>query len=110
MDNKLTGLLGICRRAGHLVVGFDAVKALILSQKAKCILTTADLSKKTVKELRFRLEEHHVPMYTLSVDKNTLATALGFQKPIGVVATDDNGFSAAIQKYFPAETKEDDAL
>lgn len=110
MDNKLTGLLGICRRAGHLTVGFDAVKELIFSRKAKVVLTAADLSEKTVKELRFRLTETNIPLYALSVDKETLATALGFQKPIGVVATDDSGFSAAIKKYFPAETKEDDAL
>ena len=110
MDNKLTGLLGICRRAGHLVVGFDAVKELIFTGKAKCVLTAADLSEKTAKELRFQLGERRIPMYALDTDKNALATALGFQKPIGVVATDDSGFAAAISKYFPAETKEDDAL
>ncbi len=110
MDSKLTGLLGICRRAGHLTVGFDAVKDLIFANKAKIVLTAADLSDKTAKELRFQLGERHLPMFTLPTDKETLATALGFQKPVGVVATDDNGFAAAIQKYFPAETKEDDAL
>ena len=47
MDNKLTGLLGICRRAGHLIVGFDAVKEAICSRKAKVVLTAADLSEKT---------------------------------------------------------------
>ena len=110
MDNKLTGLLGICRRAGHLIVGFDAVKDAIISRKAKVVLTAADLSEKTVKELRFQLTETDVPLYVLSADKEALATALGFQKPIGVVATNDSGFAAAIRKYFPAETKEDDAL
>lgn len=110
MDSKLTGLLGICRRAGHLVVGFDAVKEGILSHKAKVVLTAANLSEKTAKELRFLLQESHTQMHTLSIDKNALATALGFQKPIGVIATDDSGFAAAIQKYFPAEKKEDDAL
>ncbi len=110
MDSKLTGLLGICRRAGHLTVGFDAVKDLIFTNKAKIVLTAADLSEKTAKELRFQLGERRIPLYALSTDKNALATALGFQKPVGVVATDDSGFAAAIRKYFPAETKEDDAL
>ncbi len=110
MDNKLTGLLGICRRAGHLIVGFDAVKDLISANKAKIVLTAADLSEKTAKELHFQLKERRIPLFTLSADKEALAAALGFQKPIGVVATDDSGFAAAIRKYFPAETKEDDAL
>lgn len=109
MDNKLTGLLGICRRAGHLTVGFDAVINLIRAHKAKVVLTAADLSEKTIKELRFHMNEHAVPTFTLDGDKTALATALGLQKPVGVVATDDSGFAAAIQKYFPAETKEDDA-
>ncbi len=109
MDNKLTGLLGICRRAGHLIIGFDAVKDLIRARKAKVILTAADLSEKTAKELRFQMSERAVPLYALSADKTALAAALGLQKPVGVVATDDSGFAAAIKKYFPAETKEDDA-
>jgi len=91
-------------------MGFDAVKDLIRAHKAKAVLIAADLSEKTAKELRFQLGESHTPVYVLTTDKNTLAAALGLQKPVGVVATDDSGFAAAIDKYFPAETKEDDAL
>ncbi len=109
MNNKLTGTLGICRRAGHLTVGFDAVKGLLIQHRAQLIMTAADLSEKTDKELRFVMNEHTAPLCSLPLDKAALAAALGLQKPVGVIATDDSGFAKAIAKHIPAELKEDDA-
>ena len=44
MEPKLAGLLGIARRAGHIHIGFDAVKALLHSGKARLVLLAADCS------------------------------------------------------------------
>lgn len=110
VNSKLLGTLGICRRAGHLTLGFDAVCDLIKQRQAKCILLAADLSEKTKKELLFQGAEQRVPLHCLPYDKATLAASLGLQKPVGVIATADNGFAKAIAKHIPAEIKEDDAL
>ncbi len=104
MNNKLVGLLGICRRSGHLTVGFDAVKGLLIQRKATLIMTAADLSEKTEKELRFAINEQQVPLSRLPLDKASIGAALGLQKPVGVIATDDSGFAASI-----VNLKEDDA-
>lgn len=104
MNNKLTGMLGICRRSGHLTVGFDAVKGLLLQHRAALIMTAADLSEKTDKELRFAMNGQDVPLCSLPLDKAALSAALGLQKPVGVIATDDRGFAASI-----VNLKEDDA-
>lgn len=110
MNNKLTGTLGICRRSGHLTIGFDAVKDLILKNRAALVMTAADLSEKTEKELRFLMNEHSVSICRLSLNKAALSAALGLQKPVGVIATDDSGFAVSIAKHIPSELKEDDAL
>ena len=56
MEDKLAGLLGMCRRAGRLTTGFDAVTALAAEGRAALILAASDVSEKTGKELRFALE------------------------------------------------------
>lgn len=110
MNSKVGGLLGICRRAGHLTVGFDAVKALVSARRAALVLLAADVSEKTAKEIRFLTTEAPCPTVCASLTKTALAGAIGLSKPVGVVATDDSGFAAAIQKHIPAVLKEEDAL
>ena len=53
MNDKLTGLLGLSRRAGHMTCGFDAVADLLRGGRAVLVLLASDLSPKTEKELRF---------------------------------------------------------
>lgn len=92
--DKLCGLLGMCRRCGRLVTGFDAVVAL--SNDTNALLMTADdASPRTVKELQF-----HAPtatLYRLPLTKEQIARAVGSQKPVAVLAVADEGFAKALQ-------------
>lgn len=106
MNNKLCGLLGIARRSGHILIGFDAVRAALLANKTQLILLASDCSPKTEKELRFAAEGKTCPVLKVEEDKDAFTTALGMQKPVAVIATDDRGFATAMMKY----TKEDVAL
>ncbi len=110
MNNKLAGLLGIARRAGHILVGFDAVRAALLAGKTQLVLLASDCSDKTEKELRFAGRDRKCPLIAVTADKAALAAALGLEKPVAVVATDDRGFAAAMQKAVGTHTKEDVAL
>ena len=106
MNNKLCGLLGIARRSGHILIGFDAVRAALLAGKTQLILLASDCSPKTEKELRFAAEGKTCPVIKVEADKDAFTAALGMQKPVAVIATDDHGFATAMMKY----TKEDVAL
>ena len=106
MNNKLCGLLGIARRSGHILIGFDAVRAALLAGKTQLILLASDCSPKTEKELRFAGRDTTCPIHTVDMTKDEMAAALGLQKPVAVVATDDPGFAKAMLKH----TKEDVAL
>lgn len=110
MQNKVLNLLGIARRAGHIAIGFDAVKALVVSGRAQFVVLAADRSPKTEKELRYAAQESSCPIRAIDADKEALAHALGLQKPVAVAATDDRGFAAAMLKACGTDTKEDVAL
>ena len=104
MEDKLAGLLGMCRRAGRLTTGFDAVKALAAEGRAALILAAADLSEKSGKELRFAMERAAapVPILTVPLTKEELGRLLGLRKPVGILATADEGFARAIGRCCPA--------
>ena len=107
MEPKLSGLLGIARRAGHTVIGFDAVRAALHSGRAQLVLLASDCSPKTEKELRFAGQAAACPIVKLPADKAAVAAALGMQKPVAAVATDDRGFAAAMHWHCGTDTKED---
>ena len=106
MNNKLCGLLGIARRSGHILIGFDAVRAALLAGKTQLILLASDCSPKTEKELRYAAEGKTCPIAKVEETKDDRAAALGMQQPVAVLATDDHGFATAMLKY----TKEDVVL
>ena len=102
--DKLTGLLGMCRRAGRLVTGFDAVVALCQTERT-VVLVAADAATRTVKELRFRVPTQ--PIHRLPISKEEAARVIGSQKPVAVLATADEGFSKALLQYVePIEEEE----
>ena len=98
MNNKLCGLLGIARRSGPILIGFDAVRAALLAGKTQLILLASDCSPKTEKELRFAAEDKTCPVVKVEMDKDAFTAALGMQKPVAVIATDDRGFATAMMK------------
>ena len=99
MNNKLCGLLGIARRSGHILIGFDAVRAALLADKTQLILLASDCSPKTEKELRFAAEGKTCPVVKVEANKDAFTAALGMQKPVAVAATDDVGFAKAMLKH-----------
>lgn len=56
MNNKILYALSLCRKAGSLITGFDAVKESVNKGKAFIVLTAGDLSEKTKKRVDFFCE------------------------------------------------------
>lgn len=108
-EDKLAGLLGLCRRAGRLTTGFDAVLTLAAAGKAALILTAADISEKSGKELRFALARPPhppVPVRSIGLTKEEVGRVLGLRKPVGILATEDEGFARAFGRCLPANADE----
>lgn len=108
--SKLAGLLGIARRAGKLITGFDAAAASAAAGKAALLLMAADLSEKTAKELRYAAREKKIPLARMPLNKEETGAACGFQKPVGVLATEDRGFATAMGRHCLHDLEEDTAI
>ncbi len=102
--HKLIGLLGMCRRAGRLTVGFDAVAALC-RQPEVLLMITADASPRTVRQLTFHAEDKRV--YALPITRDEAAHAVGSSKPVAVLATTDNGFIKALRPVLDSLEEEE---
>ena len=86
--------LGLMKRTGCIVIGFDAVEREIKDPASKiCGLALAkDLSPKSRKEILFAREKHRPQMaaVTLPADMEQISSVLG--KKTGIIAVMDMGF------------------
>ncbi|MFH1513200.1 MAG: ribosomal L7Ae/L30e/S12e/Gadd45 family protein, partial [Bacillota bacterium] len=72
---KLKGFLGLCQRAGQVILGQDACVDAVRRKTAALVLL--DVSSTDVSKKRFRNAclSHHVPLY--GVPRGLIAQALG---------------------------------
>lgn len=96
MEHKVLSLLGLARRAGKLVPGFDAVVAEAKAGKAALLLAAADISEKTFKNLRYEGDRAGIPTLRLPCTLTETGRACGVKA--GVLAVTDEGFAKAVCK------------
>lgn len=93
----ILGLLGLCRRAGQLTIGDEAVLELCRAGRAKLLLLSADAGESTAKRARRMSEQAKIPLLRLDVGRERLGAALG-RGMCAVCAVSDAGFAAAAAK------------
>ena len=94
MNSKILTLLGFAAKAGCLSFGMDATVQSIKSRKARLIVVAADVSSKSLKEVKFFAEK--TPVKEIEADKQTLSHAVG--KQCGILSVNDEGFKNSILK------------
>jgi len=95
-NKRLMNLLGIARRAGKLDLGAEAAKQAVRRRRAKLVLLSADLSRRTGETVRAEAENAGVPAAPLEAGMDEVEAALG--KRTGVIAVNDRGFAEALRK------------
>ncbi|MEA5011617.1 MAG: ribosomal L7Ae/L30e/S12e/Gadd45 family protein [Angelakisella sp.] len=110
MSNKAMGMISLCRKAGKLKTGFDAVKETVQKGEASLVLYAADLSEKTRSSMDWELEKAFDPpnRRILAVTMEELSTVCG--KRTGVLAVLDDGLAGAIEKLILQSNEEDSNL
>jgi ribosomal protein L7Ae-like RNA K-turn-binding protein len=95
-QDKLLTTMGLARKAGRLVYGYETVKDSIQKRKAILVLTASDLSAKTLSNVEFLCAEkvRHV-----SIERTMEQFSAAVGKPAGVVAVIDEGFAKLISGY-----------
>lgn len=91
-QNKILNLLTICRKAGKLILGFDAVKEAVLAGKAESVLVTRDISPKTLKEAEYYCSKRNIQIIKLNCDMDIFVGAFKNKKKIAIMAVNDKGF------------------
>ena len=95
MSKALT-TIGLCRRAGKLIYGFDAVAEAVKPPDSKVggVLTASDLSEKTKKEVRYECGKANVPVTELPETLDDIKQVTG--KRTGVLAVLDDGLYKSV--------------
>lgn len=93
---KTADLLTICIKAGRVVKGFDSSKEAVESGKAFAVLTAADASEKTIKEVRFVCGKYNIPVIVTELEKSEIGRYCG--KETAVLAICDKGFAGGFLK------------
>ncbi len=94
-QQKVINLLTMCRKAGRLILGFDAVKEAIYDKHVSSVIVSSDISPKTLKEVRFVCRNSRIDVIRLEMDSYDLYDAV--RKKVVVAAISDYGFSEKLK-------------
>lgn len=97
--DRITASLTMCRRAGQLQLGFDAVKDALTAKTVSLVLLAADASAKTEKEIRFFAGE--VPVRRIPLTMEQLSAF--FRKKRAVLGVCGEGFAKKLLSYMQDE-------
>lgn len=102
---KLLSMLGICRKAGRLAVGSDAVMKAIRIEgggKAKLVLISSDASSRTTKQFTDKCAFYGVTAVTLPADSFDMGHAVG-KNAVTVCAVTDASLASALEALIGGE-------
>ena len=107
-SEKLLGTLGLCKKAGKLVMGFDAVAQTIQAGEAGLVALTDDLSPKSAKEIIRIAQKHGVEHVRLGVAMEDIKRFVG--KQAGILAITDQGLAKAVASKIAARQHEEESV
>lgn len=96
MKDRLLSTLGICRKAGKLSLGFEAVAEKAAAGGIFLILVSRDLSPKSAKEMAFVTAKHNIPICTAPFDMEEVLQRLG--KRSGIIGVADQGLADTLMQ------------
>ncbi|MEG0178647.1 MAG: ribosomal L7Ae/L30e/S12e/Gadd45 family protein [Oscillospiraceae bacterium] len=100
MKNNILFAMSLCRKAGALVTGFDAVKESVMSGKAELVLYANDISEGTKKRMLGFCEDM-IDAIEVPLDQYTISQIC--KKPTGVFAVTNNELCKLCRKNLATE-------
>ena len=100
MKNNLMSSLGLCKRAGKLICGTDAVCTAIREQKnVLLVLAASDVSENTAKKITDKTSYYKVPLRVLEQTCYELGRAVGRMGGNACVGITDQSFVRLIEEH-----------
>lgn len=103
MDNALSGLLGLARRAGKAELGEESILSAALAHKARLVLIAADAAENTAQRLERAAETGNAVCFRVDMTKNELGGCFGRASCAAVALTDVGLAAAAVEKLSQAD-------
>ena len=107
-DEKLLAALGLCKKAGELILGFDAVAGAITKGEAKLLALARDISPKSAKEIIRIAERHNTNYVYLPAAMEDIKRIVG--KKAGILAVTDEGLSKSVAAKVAARQHEEESV
>lgn len=104
MNDRILSLLGLCRRAGKLVIGADPTIESINKGKSKIVIFANDFSKNSIKPVLTAAHSGNIKAFCISRSKDELSFALG--KLCGVLSVEDQGFADKLSQLIQNENEQ----
>ena len=98
MNNKLAGLIGLCRKSGNLACGATAAETAIKRKTCYLVLIAGDCGDSIRKKIVNLCTENAVE-YRIIETKMWLGAAIGLDEK-AVIAVKSNDFAQGILKLF----------
>lgn len=104
MNDRILSLLGLCRRAGKLVIGADPTIDSINKGKSKIVILADDFSPKSAKAVLAAAHMSNVKIFNIKRSKDEISLALG--KLCGVLSVEDKGFAEKLSQLIENENEQ----
>ena len=95
-NEKLSGFLGLSRKAGKIVFGFDMTVEAMRKKTAELVLLSNDCSERTARNIKRIAEETGTEILILPLSMDEIGYAVA--KRVGVLSVCDSGFSKKIKE------------
>ncbi|MBQ7124060.1 MAG: ribosomal L7Ae/L30e/S12e/Gadd45 family protein [Oscillospiraceae bacterium] len=95
-NERLLGFLGLCRKAGKMIFGFDMTVEAMQKKNAEAVLISKDCSERTARNIKRIAEETGTTIYILPLSMDEIGNAVA--KRAGVLTVCDSGFSKKIKE------------
>lgn len=100
---KFLNMLGLCRRAGKLFIGHDAVMDCIVRKKALLVILAADGSERLKNETRTTVERSGVNIKIIDTAFSMEEIGLAIGKYAAILAVTDKNFASRLAELFEEE-------
>lgn len=106
--SRIMGMLGLTRRAGKVIYGFDAVLKEIAVGKVKAVFLSSDASPRTSEKIQGACQDSRIKLAILPITKEQLGRCIG-RDDTAVAAIGDKSFADRILELACANLQKTDA-
>ena len=104
-NDRFLSMLGLCRRAGKLVIGVPMVAKEISEGKIKVVFVAGDASQNAVKKTTDKCTFYNVECIKTDICADILAHAVGKSGPVCALGVTDGNFSKELTTLISYEKR-----